>query len=196
MSIEVILTFLSTCSLEKKLEFQVAAQCAPVLKGIKVSNLITLRQGSFKAIRRYLVESRVTAAPLYTGHGREILFLYRYDALELYLQRPEVRAFLEQFGYRDWSVSGALIRMRKRYAAYMEKHWEFPHELGVLLEYPVEDVEGFIKNRGENCLTERYWKVYHNKERAEETFRLYDQVKETAMREIVFGADLKDVAVM
>ena len=78
---------------------------------------------------------------------------------------------------------------------YVEKRWEFPHELGVILEYPVEDVKGFIDNRGKNCLMERYWKVYHNRERAEEIFRQYDQVKETAMREIVSGCTLSQVAV-
>lgn len=195
MSIEVMLAFLSNCSLEEKLGFKVVAQCAPVLKGVKVSNLITVRPGTCGVIQRYLGGSRVICTPLYSGRGREILFLYRYEALEEYLKKQEVRNFLAGYGYLDRSVSGVLLRLRKRYADYVEKRWEFPHELGVILEYPVEDVEGFIRNQGKNCLTERYWKVYHNQERAEEIFRQYDQVKETAMSEIVSGYTLSQVAV-
>lgn len=195
MSIEVMLAFLSTCSLEEKLGFKVVAQCAPVLKGVKVSNLITVKPGICGLIKQYLGGSQVICTPLYSGRGREILFLYRYDALEEYLMRPEVRRFLAGYGYLDRSVSGVLIRLRKRYADYVEKRWAFPHELGVILEYPVEDVEGFIRNGGKNCLTERYWKVYHNRERAEEIFRQYDMVKEMAMREIVSGRSLSQVVV-
>lgn len=39
---------------------------------------------------------------------------------------------------------------------------DFPHEMGILLGYPVEDVEGFIINNGKNELYTGYWKVYDN----------------------------------
>ena len=109
MSIEVMLAFLSTCSLEEKLGFKVVAQCAPVLKGVKVSNLIAVKPGTCGLIKRYLGGSQVICTPLYSGRGREILFLYRYDALEEYLKRPEVRRFLAGYGYLDRSVSGCLL---------------------------------------------------------------------------------------
>lgn len=38
MSVETILSFLQSCGPEGKLGFQVAVQCAPVLKGVKISN--------------------------------------------------------------------------------------------------------------------------------------------------------------
>ncbi len=77
----------------------------------------------------------------------------------------------------------------------MEKRWAFPHERGGILEYPVEDVEGFIRNGGTHCQTERYCKAYLIRERAEELYRQYDMVKETAMREIVSGRSLSQVVV-
>ena len=36
----------------------------------------------------------------------------------------------------------------------------FPHEMGVLLGYPVEDVRGFMEQNGQNALYQGYWKVY------------------------------------
>lgn len=195
MSTETMLTFLAQCSLEEKLGFRIVTQCAPVLKGIKVSNIITVQFGTYQNIRRHLKGSKIICVPLYSKQNKEVLFLYRHDMMETYLQRKDVRRFLEQYGYLDKSVVGILIRLRKRYAEYVEEKQDFPHELGVILEYPVADVEGFIKNQGKNCLMERYWKVYHNKERAERIFKLYDQVRETAMEEIIAGYPLCQVAV-
>ena len=63
------------------------------------------------------------------------------------------------------------------------------------MEYPVEDVEGFIANRGQNSLMSRYWKVYHNKQEAERRFHLYDEAKEQALWEIVSGSPLYKIAV-
>lgn len=195
MSTEMMLAFLANCSLEERLGFRVVTQCAPVLKGIKVSNIINVKPGTCHRIQLYLTGSRVICMPLYSESKNEIIFLYRHDMLENHLRKQEVRHFLEQYGYLDMSVSGVLARLRQRYAGYAMRQEEFPHELGVVLEYPVEDVEGFIENQGKNCLMERYWKVYHNQECAERIFRLYDQAKEVAMEEIVAGCPLCQVAV-
>ena len=86
-------------------------------------------------------------------------------------------------------------KLRERYRLYAQNGGEFPHELGVLLEYPLEDVEGFIANAGQNSLASRYWKVYHNPQEAERTFRVYDEAQEQAMREIMNGFALGQVAV-
>ena len=51
----------------------------------------------------------------------------------------------------------------------------FPHEIGIFLGYPVEDVKSFIQNHGENYILSGVWKVYHDKETAERTFRLYSE---------------------
>ena len=56
-------------------------------------------------------------------------------------------------------------------------------------------MEGFIKNRGKNCLLEKYWKVYHNKEQAAEIFARYDRVRELAMEEAIAGYPLERIAV-
>jgi hypothetical protein len=57
----------------------------------------------------------------------------------------------------------------------------FPHEIGLFLGYPPEDVRGFIFNKGQNFICCRYWKVYHNAERAMEMFRKIDKAQILAM---------------
>ncbi|WP_418453260.1 DUF3793 family protein [Candidatus Ventrimonas sp.] len=195
MSAETMLHFLNNCTPEEKFGFRVVTQCAPVLKGVKISNLITMKPGGWRKIRAYLKKSRIICIPLYADAEKEVLFLYRYEQLEWHLKNREVREFLRSCGYESFEVASVLVRLRRRYQLYAGISKEFPHELGVLLGYPVGDVQGFIDNRGENSLTSRYWKVYQNPKEAEKIFDLYDRVKEQALKEIMCGRTLSHVAV-
>lgn len=195
MSAETMLHFLNNCTPEEKFGFRVVTQCAPVLKGVKISNLITMEPGGWRKIRAYLKKSRIICIPLYADAEKEVLFLYRYEQLERHLKNREVREFLRSCGYESFEVASVLVRLRRRYQLYAGISKEFPHELGVLLGYPVGDVQGFIDNRGENSLTSRYWKVYQNPKEAEKIFDLYDRVKEQALKEIMCGRTLSHVAV-
>lgn len=195
MSAETMLHFLNNCTPEEKFGFRVVTQCAPVLKGVKISNLITMKPGGWRKIRAYLKKSRIICIPLYVDAEKEVLFLYRYEQLERHLKNREVREFLRSCGYESFEVASVLVRLRRRYRLYAGISKEFPHELGVLLGYPVGDVQGFIDNRGENSLTSRYWKVYQNPKEAEKIFDLYDRVKEQALKEIMCGRTLSHVAV-
>ena len=195
MSGERMLAFLSGCNLEQQLGLRIVTQCAPVLKGVKISNLISVKPGQNRQVKSYLKGTRVTCTLLYTDKRKEILFLYRCDMLENYLRKAEVKHFLQSYGYLDTGIAGIFIRLRSRYRNYAAGNQEFPHELGVLLEYPVQDVEDFIRFKGKHCLMERYWKVYHDPEGAKRTFRIYDEARETAMEEILAGYPLLRVAV-
>ena len=195
MSAETMLHFLNNCTPEEKFGFRVVTQCAPVLKGVKISNLITMKPGGWRKIRAYLKKSRIICIPLYADAEKEVLFLYRYEQLERHLKNREVREFLRGCGYESFEVASVLVHRRRRYRLYAGISKEFPHELGVLLGYPVGDVQGFIDNRGENSLTSRYWKVYQNPKEAERIFDLYDRVKEQALKEIMCGRTLSHVAV-
>ncbi|MCI8766142.1 MAG: DUF3793 family protein [Lachnospiraceae bacterium] len=195
MSVETMLLFLQGCDPEGRLGFQVAVQCAPVLKGVKISNLMTARPGSRQYIRERLRQSRVICVPLYQDRQKEVLFLYRFDRLKEHLQKRQVRVFLHSCGYEEYGIAEVLKLLRKRYRQYHAAGGDFPHELGVLLEYPVEDVEGFIANQGQNSLMTRYWKVYHNRQEAERVFRMYDEAREQTLQEIVQGSSLREVTV-
>ena len=195
MSAETMLAFLDQCSLESRLGFFVASHCAPVLKGIKISNIMTAERGTWKRLVRSLKGSNILCVLLSAQGGREVLLLYRYEKLREHLMKEQVRKFLESQGYDDIRVPAVITRLRKQYAEYVRNRQGFPHELGVILEYPVEDVKGFIENRGKNCLLEKYWKVYHNREKAEKIFAWYDEARELALEEIMAGYRLNQIAV-
>lgn len=49
----------------------------------------------------------------------------------------------------------------------------FPHEIGIFLGYPLEDVKGFIENSGRHFKICGQWKVYSDTKRAEKLFAKY-----------------------
>lgn len=195
MSTETILTFLEECTPERRLGFQVVSQCAPVLKGIKASNLITIKTGTCHQVMEGLQGSRIKGVRLHQNREKEVLFLYRSELLEQHLGNEEAAMFLRRCGYHSLEIDYVLERMKGRYEQYADAGKSFPHELGVLLEYPVHDVREFIRNKGRNSLVAKYWKVYHNTESALDVFSKYDQARETALGEIIQGYPLVQVAV-
>lgn len=195
MSAEAMMDFLDASSPEARLGFQAAVHCGPVLKGIKISNVMTAERGTWRMLEKALRGSGVLCVLLAVHKDREVLLLYRYDRLQSHLEDGKVREFLRGCGYEDMSVAAVIIRLRSRYAGFALYGRGFPHELGVILEYPVEDVKGFIENGGKNCLMEKYWKVYHDRERAAMLFNRYDQAREEAVEEAIAGYPLCRIAV-
>ena len=53
----------------------------------------------------------------------------------------------------------------------------------------------YIKNQGQNSLMTGYWKVYDNLEKAKETFKKYDQVREQAIADVMAGKMFYELAV-
>ena len=151
---------------EKAAKLQVARQCAPVLAGIKVSNLLILSRVSPLTVMRMMDGTGLSFDYLYCGCSRKVWLVYWLEELEAVLQKPEVRIFLREFGYQEFSCSSVLMHLKKRYQAYLRNEEGYPHELGVLLDYPLADVKGFMENKGQNYLYSGYWKVYSNAEQA------------------------------
>ena len=82
------------------------------------------------------------------------------EKLEAYLRTEKVKKLMLEFGCSGCTLSKILYSVSGRYREHMEGNGDFPHEIGLLLGYPPEDVIGFIENRGQNPLYIGYWKVY------------------------------------
>ena len=79
------------------------------------------------------------------------------------------------------NIDDVLRELKRRYAIY-----NFPHELGIFLGYPINDVKDFIDNPKKKCLLCGYWKVYSDKENAKRIFRIFDNVRSNAMDKILW----------
>ncbi|HJG30205.1 MAG TPA: DUF3793 family protein [Collinsella ihuae] len=72
---------------------------------------------------------------------------------------------------------------------------DFPHEMGLFLGYPYEDVVGFIQHRGRDYLAVGMWKVYADLERALATFERFKRCAAASMRAHQNGSSLAQLAI-
>ncbi len=195
MTDETMLAFLENSTPESRLVFHVGLVCAPLLKNLKVASLINTAHNEYRQIRASLRQSRILCYILYADSSRDILLLFRRDRMESILSDLKIQKFLGRFGYEAFDIPPVLRHLRQRYTQYISAGEGFPDEMGVLLGYPLDDVESYILNHGENSLITRYWKVYHNPSSAEKTFKAYDDAEKQVLTEIIHGCSLNQVAV-
>ena len=72
---------------------------------------------------------------------------------------------------------------------------EFPHEVGLFLSYPPEDVKGFIENHAANAKCTGVWKVYGDERQARQTFDRYKKCTQTYCERWRSGVELDRLAV-
>ena len=166
----------------KSVEMQLALQCAPLITGARISNMLMIDSTDESAMRVILRASGISHFRLAAMNEKTAFLLYRKAKLEAYIFKPEVQQLLRKLGYEDFSLENVLHSFRKKYQAHMNQGKQFPHEMGLLLGYPVEDVVGFMDNNGKNYLYSGYWKVYADVTEKKHIFIRYDEARETLIR--------------
>ena len=170
---------------------------SPTLARLKLGNLFNHTMGAnfpaeFAALRRQLMDRGVTMTILRVSGGKALIYLYRAEELRRTLDDGGVRRLLRACGYRCFDVDGALDTLKAR----LNDLDAFPHEIGVFLGYPLEDVLGFIKNGGRNCLSCGCWKVYSNEREALKAFERYEKCKAVYQRLFASGCPLSRLTVV
>lgn len=178
---------------QKSLEVQLALQCAPVLTGIKTANLLIVEKSSAKSLPGVLEGERLFFRVLYEIGGKLVYLIYDKKKLLTYMKEPEVLRVFKLLGYQRVGLERVLEEISRRYESYMKNERSFPHELGLLLGYPVEDVVGFMVHQGQNFLYKGYWKVYENPEQAKQLFEAFDRATERAVITIYQGDSIKSI---
>lgn len=176
-------------------EVRLALQCAPVIMGIKISNLLTVSSQDVKQVKEILKETGINHYSLGQYERKSVYLLYRIEDFEAYLREYDVTELLKKLGYIKLSMTEVIKEFQNRYRAYMKNGMFFPHELGIFLGYPIEDVEGFIKNRGENYLYAGYWKVYRDVEEKKLLFDAYESAKEGLLLLVAHGYSMHSIIV-
>ena len=195
MPAEVLSYFLKNRDRRLRLAFQVVLQCAPFLKGLKISCVISLEETLYEELSDLLRDTGILYHRLSCQEGKCLVLFYRPDELERYLNSPKIRSLIREYGYTDTYLERMLNRLHSRVEDFAKRGMGFPHEIGAFLGYPLEDVEGFIENNGQNSLLTGYWKVYSDKERAQKLFRRYDEAREVAIHEVLEGKKFYEIAV-
>lgn len=146
--------------------------CAPTLAALKTGSVFNCafkdREElalSLSRIKKCLGSKGVSVVDLRYQDGRGLIYFYRPKMLEKDLANPLARKILDNYGYPMGCISELISHLKRR----LEYWSDFPHELGLFLGYPPEDVRGFIE-KGE-CKLIGLWKVYESDaEKAREIF--------------------------
>lgn len=182
------------CTMNRNsVEMQLVVQCAPLLAGLKISNLLIISEENEKAFQCLIEECDLSVYFLTRFNKKAVYLLFRYEEMENLLADDSVRSFFRREGYRDLSIYAILRNFKKRYEQHTVAGGEFPHEMGLILGYPIEDVEGFIENGGNNCLYTGYWKVYNKPEEKKLIFKSYEKATERIIRMMFRGVPVREI---
>ncbi|MEG0307487.1 MAG: DUF3793 family protein [Clostridium sp.] len=112
-----------------------------------------------------------------------IVLIYDTDLLQRVIKKSENLNVLTNIGYeKDSSLEEVVIKLIHRYELY-----NCPHELGIFLGYPIEDVKSFMNCEENKCLGCGYWKVYNEYNKAKVIFSIYDSVRVETIDNILIG---------
>ncbi len=175
---------------------QIAAQCAPLLAGLKPSNLLIIPKGMEAVLRHSLRGTRISLYLLSEYDGKQVYLLYKVNELIVYLTEQSVQRLLLDLGYEGGELYSLLQRVSKKYTAHKQEKEAFPHELGLLLGYPAVDVKGFMEQAGKNFLYSGYWKVYGNVRETRLLFREFGRAKEYVVRLVKQGYSIAEIMAM
>lgn len=171
---------------------------APTLAGLKTGSLFPFRYESragalreLRSLNRRLAPKGLRLLPLRMSEGFAVLYLYRPAMLREDLRNPEAACLLREAGYEDCGEAACLRELYRRF----NREEGFPHEIGLFLSYPPEDVQGFIDNRVQNYKRICAWKVYGDEEEAQRTFEKYKKCTESFCRSFRAGRKLEELAV-
>lgn len=150
--------------------------CSPTLAGLKTGNMFRCAYSSrrelmseIRRLNRKLVCKGLRVLPLKIDDKTALIYVYRPSKLKMDFEHFDAVCLLKQLGYSCEFPERCVAELVARTRA----EGEFPHEVGLFLGYPPEDVHGFIKNRAQCSKCIGTWKVYGDEEEAKKTFARY-----------------------
>ena len=153
------------------LEIELVRQCAPTLAGLKAASLFRYKfapledpSGLVAGIRRHLQPKGIHIEFLSYDLVRRsgLLYVFRPHQLARILKDKESSSFLKRQGYKGATGQEIFEEMSLRLA----RRDSFPHEIGILLDYPLEDVQAYMACPKDKGVCSGCWKAYGHKEEA------------------------------
>lgn len=157
--------------------------CAPTLAGIKSGNMFNYMNNGLDVDE--VIESwnqclgpEIHILPLLYRESSTLILVLRLEAIDKILKDELNRKLLSSLGYERFDLEYVIETLKSK----LKNGKEFPHEVGILLDYPALDVYGFIKNKGKNHKKVGNWKVYGDHRQSQQIFENYDKCKECFLR--------------
>lgn len=179
-------------------EEMIINHCSPTLAGIKTGALFNCAYPSERELRsavrawnKTLSPKGLRVLPLRYNGRTALIYIYRPAMLSIDLKDELARRLLAKCGYVSETPEGCIVQLMRRFAECEE----FPHEIGLFLGYPPEDVCGFIANKacGYKCVG--YWKVYGDEEKAKKAFARFEKCTRCYCQQHAKGTGIERLAV-
>lgn len=179
-------------------EGMLVRHCSPTLAGMKTGSLFSCEcpsteelKADLRRVNLALGHKGIRVIPLCRSHRRALIYVYRPSQLRRDLSDPQVRALLDSMGYAGLSPEQCLIRLIRK----LRRQEDFPHEIGLFLGYPPEDVRGFIENKAEGSKCVGCWKVYGDPQVAQAIFAKYRKCAQVYTQQWERGRPLERLTV-
>ena len=175
--------------------------CAsPTLAGLKMGSLICFPHNNSLQSYEELINSYnqkfnkkgLHFRILYRCPQRTLLYVYRPAMVEAYVRKQNISFFLQTYGYE---CENTLTDMLNHLSNRIATGGCFPHESGIFLGYPLEDVCGFITNKGNHAKLCGEWKVYGDALKASELFRKFSCCRKAYINRFVVGSSIDSLIV-
>ena len=159
--------------------------CSPTLASLKPASLFLYRFSSGEELYESVAvwdaqfqKKGIRITILRENAETALIYVYRPDAMGHELSRPEILSFLVSTGYQAGTIDQMLEQLRIR----LHGSEEFPHEIGLFLSYPPEDVQGFIDHHARDFKLSGLWKVYGDEAYARAAFAKYKKCRDVYVR--------------
>ncbi len=174
-----------------EVEYTLGAQCGITFAGIKAASLFSVKSREAYCLKKYARHFSgrgIYFEKLKDGDDRILVYVYNKNKLESILFNRDNRRFLREEGYAYSSCEEAISQLKLKIQSE-----NFPHEVGLFLDYPLEDVKGFIANPKGGASLCGYWKVYSNAEKKAVTFKRFDICSRCILSKLEGGKPLCEI---
>lgn len=176
----------------------IVKHCSPTLAGMKAGSMFTApydcplkMKEDIRKLNKRFKDKGLRMIPFRFSEKRVLLYLYRKSKLAEDFSDELAKELLVKEGYTNHCCTNCIVKL----AVKIRNTESIPHEVGLFLGYPSEDVHGFIKNKACGYKCSGCWKVYGNLEEALKTFEKYKKCTEIYCAQWAKGVPLEKLAV-
>lgn len=172
------------------MELYLLYSLAPVIAGFKPSSTINFKSDYRELYSQWNLYGKdfieklgLNYISLRDQENYIVVLIYKKETLKNYLLQDNNIDFLKRLGYDESKdLEQWLETLKVRYDRY-----HCPHEIGLFLGIPIEDVIDFMDCTDKKCLMCGYWKVYNDCYKAKKIFNDYDNSKQYVVNSILEG---------
>lgn len=110
----------------ENVETQIIMQCAPVIAGLKISNLLIVGNNNSEHVKTIMHKTGLYWKELLNLNNQITFLVYQPQKLKEYLEQQNVQELMIKLGYHSCTEQVLVDNVKKKYHDYMICRKEFP----------------------------------------------------------------------